>query len=76
MIVRVNKLSAVLFSAIFFILGSVFFQAFGQDNIRVQGKITDVATGEPIAAVNVIDNGYVVAYSDIDGIYSLSLIHI
>lgn len=73
MIVRVNKLSAVLLSALFFILGSVFFQAFGQDNIRVQGKITDVATGEPIAAVNVIDNGYVVAYSDIDGNYSCTV---
>ena len=49
------------------------FSAYAQENIRVQGKITDIATGEPIAAVNVIDNGYVVAYSDIDGNYSCTV---
>jgi hypothetical protein len=39
----------------------------------VQGKITDIATGEAIAAVNVIEDGYVVAYSDIDGNYSCTV---
>ena len=47
--------------------------AYAQESIRVQGKITDIATGEPIAAVNIIDRGYVVAYSDIDGNYSCTV---
>ena len=49
------------------------FSAYAQENIRVQGKITDIATGEPISAVNVIDNGYVVAYSDVDGNYTCTV---
>ena len=48
-------------------------QAFAQDNIRVQGKITDIQTGEAIAAVNVIVDGYVVTYSDIDGNYACTV---
>ena len=44
-----------------------------QEKIRVQGKITDLSTGAPIAAVNVIEDGYVIAYSDIDGNYSCTV---
>lgn len=73
MVLRTNKLSGILISVLLLVLGSVFYTAQGQDNIRVQGKITDIATGEPIAAVNVIYDGYVVEYSDIDGNYSCTV---
>lgn len=59
----------LLFSAMLVVLGSISFAAHAQESIRVQGKITDIATGEPIAAVNIIHDGYVLAYSDIDGNY-------
>lgn len=61
-----NKLFFVLVCLIFELVGS---PAYAQESIRVQGKITDIATGEPISAVNIIVNGYVVAYSDVDGNY-------
>ena len=69
MTLRFNKSSVLLLSVILLFLGSVFNFANAQDVIRVQGKITDITTGEPIAAVNVIEDGYVVSYSDIDGNY-------
>ena len=65
----INKITVFILSLICLFIGAVNFTANGQDKIRVQGKITDIATGEPIAAVNVIEDGYVVAYSDIDGNY-------
>ena len=71
MTLRFNKSSVLLLSVILLFLGSVFNFANAQDVIRVQGKITDITTGEPIAAVNVIEDGYVVSYSDIDGNYSV-----
>ena len=67
-----NKISGILLSVLFLAIGSFFFEASAQD-IRIQGKITDIATGEPIAAVNIIDDGYVIAYSDIDGNYSCTV---
>lgn len=67
-----NKISGILISILFLAIGSFFFEASAQD-IRIQGKITDIATGEPIAAVNIIDDGYVIAYSDIDGNYSCTV---
>ena len=69
MTLRFNKSSVFLLSVVLLFLGSVFNFANAQDVIRVQGKITDITTGEPIAAVNVIEDGYVVSYSDIDGNY-------
>ena len=73
MLSRRNILSGFLLSLLCLVLGAAGFQASGQDKIRVQGKITDKATGEPIAAVNVIEDGYVVTYSDIDGNYSCTV---
>lgn len=70
MILKINKLVSVLFFVIFLGLGSLTNPAKGQDRIRIQGKITDITTGEPIPVVNIIENGYVIAYSDIDGNYS------
>lgn len=70
MILKINKLVSVLFCVIFLGLGSLTNPAKGQDRIRIQGKITDITTGEPIPVVNIIENGYVIAYSDIDGNYS------
>lgn len=67
-----NKISGILLSVLFLAIGSFLFEASAQD-IRIQGKITDIATGEPIAAVNIIDDGYVIAYSDIDGNYSCTV---
>lgn len=67
-----NKISGILLSILFLAIGSFLFEASAQD-IRIQGKITDIATGEPIAAVNIIDDGYVIAYSDIDGNYSCTV---
>lgn len=66
---RLSKISGIVLSFAFLVLTSVSFCADAQDRIRVQGKITDISSGEPIAAVNIIENGYVVAYSDIDGNY-------
>ena len=70
MILKINKLVSVLFFVNFLGLGSLTNPAKGQDRIRIQGKITDITTGEPIPVVNIIENGYVIAYSDIDGNYS------
>lgn len=70
---RIKTLYRNILAAVLLILGSAGFSAFGQENIRVQGKITDIATGEPISAVNIIVDGYVVAYSDIDGNYSCTV---
>ena len=67
-----NKISGILLSVLFLAIGSFLFEASAQD-IRIQGKITDIATGEPIAAVNVIYDGYVLTYSDIDGNYSCTV---
>ena len=67
-----NKISGILLSVLFLAIGSFLFEASAQD-IRIQGKITDIATGEPIAAVNVIHDGYVLTYSDIDGNYSCTV---
>jgi hypothetical protein len=70
---QTNKISTLVLCIFSFVLSALSFHAFAQDNIRVQGKITDIATGEPIAAVNIIEDGYVVAYSDIDGNYSCTV---
>ena len=70
MILKVNKLVSVLLFVFFLGLGFLTNPVHGQDRIRVQGKITDISTGEPIPVVNIIENGYVIAYSDIDGNYS------
>ena len=70
---QTNKISTIVLCIFSFVLSALSFHAFAQDNIRVQGKITDIATGEPIAAVNIIEDGYVVAYSDIDGNYSCTV---
>ena len=67
-----NKISGILLSVLFLAIGSFLFEASAQD-IRIQGKVTDIATGEPIAAVNVIYDGYVLTYSDIDGNYSCTV---
>ena len=67
-----NKISGILLSVLFLAIGSFLFEASAQD-IRIQGKITDIATGEPIAAVNVIHDGYVLTYSDIGGNYSCTV---
>ena len=71
--VRNIRLSNILIAVLFLISGFSAFDANAQDNIRVQGKITDIATGEAIAAVNVIVDGYVVTYSDIDGNYACTV---
>lgn len=68
-----NKIFSLVFSVALLLLSSVSFLADAQDRIRVQGKITDISTGEPIAAVNIIDDGYVIAYSDVDGNYSCTV---
>lgn len=68
-----NRIAVYIFSLLFLFIGAFSFQAYGQDKIRVQGKITDISTGEPIAAVNIIDDGYVIAYSDIDGNYTCTV---
>ena len=70
---RINRVSTLILTLFSLVIGSVCFQANGQANIRVQGKITDIATGEPIAAVNVIEDGYIIAYSDIDGNYNCTV---
>lgn len=63
----------ILFSIILYFLGVIGFSAYAQDNIRVQGKITDISSGEAISGVNIIENGYVLTYSDIDGNYSCTV---
>lgn len=68
-----TKIYRLLLSVSLFLLSSVSYLADAQDKIRVQGKITDISTGEPIAAVNIIENGYVLAYSDIDGNYACTV---
>ena len=72
---RKIKLLEVFFSVLVLVLSFITVPASGQYHIRVQGKVTDIATGDPIAAVNVIVGGYVVAYSDIDGNYSCTIPH-
>ena len=69
---RLNQISVIILSTLLFIL-SFGHSASAQDQIRVQGKITDISTGEPIAAVNVIVDGYVLTYSDIDGNYACTV---
>ena len=68
-----SKILSVLFSVGLILISSVNFFASAQDKIRVQGKITDISTGEPISAVNIIEDGYVVALSDIDGNYACTV---
>lgn len=68
-----TKIYRLLLSVSLFLLSSVSYLADAQDKIRVQGKITDISSGEPIAAVNIIENGYVIAYSDIDGNYACTV---
>ena len=68
-----NKISGFLLCLLLLTLSVVSFEAAAQDNIRIQGKITDITTGEPISAVNIIDDGYVIAYSDVDGNYSCTV---
>ena len=63
----------ILFSVILYFLSVIGFSAYAQDNIRVQGKITDISSGEAISGVNIIENGYVLTYSDIDGNYSCTV---
>jgi hypothetical protein len=73
MTLRSNRLSVLLLSFVLLCLGTVFNLADAQDRIHVQGKITDISTGEPIPGVNVIENGYVLTYTDIDGNYACSV---
>lgn len=70
---RLTKISGLILSAALLVLASANFRADAQEKIRIQGKITDISTGEPIAAVNVIEDGYVLTYSDIDGNYSCTV---
>lgn len=58
---------------ILFLLVVCCITASAQDKIRVQGKITDILTGEPISSANIIVNGYIVASSDVDGNYSCTV---
>lgn len=69
---RMNRLSGVL-AVIFLFLGTIGFTASAQDQIHVQGKITDISTGEAIPGVNIIVDGYVYTYTDIDGNYTCSV---
>lgn len=71
--VLATKITGILRSVLLLLFGFFSFEAAAQENIRIQGKITDIATGEPIPAVNIIDDGYVIAYSDIDGNYSCTV---
>ena len=71
--ITLTKIFRFVLSVTLVVLSSVNFLADAQDKIRVQGKITDISTGEPIAAVNIIEKGYVVAYSDIDGNYACTV---
>lgn len=68
-----SKIFSLVFTVALILLSSVGFLADAQDKIRVQGKVTDISTGDPIAAVNIIEDGYVVAYTDIDGNYACTV---
>lgn len=68
-----HKIYSFLLTVFILILGVLSVPAYAQENIRVQGKITDISTGEAIGGVNVIVNGYVLSYSDIDGNYSCTV---
>ena len=68
-----QKIYTFLLTVFFLILGFSSTPVYGQDNIRVQGKITDISTGEAIGGVNIIVNGYVLTYSDIDGNYACTV---
>ena len=67
--IKLHKILGIIFAVAFIYIASLSAPLYGQDKIRVQGNVTDISTGEPIAAVSVIENGYVVGYSDIDGNY-------
>ena len=69
---RMNRLSGIL-TVIFLFLGAFGFTAAAQDEIHVQGKVTDISTGEAIPGVNIIVDGYVYTYTDIDGNYTCSV---
>lgn len=57
----------------FFLLMLTFFQLMAQQ-LSVTGKVTDVATGEPMPGVNVVIKGTSIgAMTDINGNYSLSV---
>lgn len=68
-----SKIYTFLLTVFIVILGFVSVPAYGQENIRVQGKITDIATGEAVGGVNIIVDGYVLTYSDIDGNYACTV---
>ena len=68
-----NKIYTFLLTVFVLIVGFVSFPANAQENIRVQGKATDIATGEAIGGVNIIVDGYVLTYTDIDGNYSCTV---
>ena len=70
MVLQVRNIRLCILGVLLLLLQAFSGVVMAQDQIYVQGKITDIATGEPIAAVSVIENGYVVAYSDIDGNYT------
>lgn len=70
---RTHKIYTFLLTVFILILGVVSVPAYGQDNIRVQGKITDISTGEAIGGVNIIVDGYVLSYTDIDGNYACTV---
>ena len=68
-----SKIYTFFLTVFIIILGFVSVPVFGQENIRVQGKITDIATGEAVGGVNIIVDGYVLTYSDIDGNYACTV---
>lgn len=70
---RIHKIYIYLLTVFFLIIGYATTPAYGQDKIRVQGKITDIATGEAVGGVNIIVDGYVLTYSDIDGNYACTV---
>lgn len=67
--IKLHKILGIIFTIAFIHISSLTTPIFSQDKIRIQGNVTDIATGEPISAVSIIENGYVVGYSDIDGNY-------
>ena len=68
-----NKIYTFILTVFILILGFMSVPASAQENIRVQGKITDIATGEAVGGVNIIVDGYVLTYSDIDGNYACTV---
>ncbi len=68
-----NKIYTFIITVFILILGFMSVPASAQENIRVQGKITDIATGEAVGGVNIIVDGYVLTYSDIDGNYACTV---